>query len=238
MMRGRHPLGLSAARRCADRIRLARHHGLCAAQDAPGRRDRAGPLGMFGLRRSRACPDRGGCRCCGGRHRGRGRPLEAVRARSARDGPAARWDASPRSSSTGACRRATGGTRSDRRRTRRRCGHEQGHHRRFAQAARGCAFRHRPRRLSRRSALRRPRACRRPALAARPCLDPRHRRRRRPAGARRAGRPDRGRRGGRRARPASPLRRGQCPDRRALRLRAPAAARRRARCASPASRWR
>ena len=45
--------------------------------------------------------------------------------RSARAGPAARWAASARSSSIGGCRPATGGTRSARPGTRRRCGHEQ-----------------------------------------------------------------------------------------------------------------
>ena len=64
------------------------------------------------------------------------------------------------------------------------------------------------------------------------------RRRRRPARARRAGRPDGGRGDGRWAEAAAPLCRGQHPDRRAVRLRAPAAARATARCGLPASRWR
>ena len=74
----RHPLGLSAARRHQDRLCLARHHGLRAAQDAPGRRDRARPVGLLGVRRPRACPDGGRCRCCRRRYRRRRRPLEAV----------------------------------------------------------------------------------------------------------------------------------------------------------------
>ena len=164
----------------------------------------------------------------GRRHRRRRRPLEAVPARSAR-----RWAGGPLGRDRHAAHllepagAATGGTRSGRRRTRRSSGHDQIQDRRFAQAARGCALRHRRRRLSRRSALRPAGARRRPALAACACLDPCHRRRRRQARTRRAGRPDGGRCGGGQARPASSLRRGQRADRRAVHLRAPAADRRR-----------
>ena len=80
--------------------------------------------------------------------------------------------------------------------------------------------------------------CRRPALAACACLDPRHRRRRRPARAGRAGRPDGGRCGARWAGAAAPLCRSQRADRRAVRLRAPAADRRRQGALCRRSRWR
>ena len=63
MMRGDILSVYPQLERRQDRLCLARHHGLCAAHDAPGRRDRARPLGLLGLRRPRACPDGGGRRC-------------------------------------------------------------------------------------------------------------------------------------------------------------------------------
>ncbi len=181
---GRHPLGVPAARRHRDRIRLARHHGLRAAQDAPGRRDRARPVGLHGVSAAMASPRRRPAPTPSRPASPMKTTAGACSRRSARPGPAARWAVSARSSSIGNCRPATGGTRSARRRTRRHCAHEQDGNRRIATAPRGRALRHRPGRLSRRPALRSAGPRRRAALAACPRPHPLDRHERGPTRAR------------------------------------------------------